>query len=114
MCWPLSRVMSRPSGSVPGTARARPPKVRAASNTVTWWPSRVACTAAAMPAQPAPMTASFMKPAPTSVSHLPQCLHAPGQPELAQGREADALVQHLEVVAFDFAQQGAVDAGHHQ
>ena len=35
-------------------------------------------------------------------------------PELAQRRERDALVQHLEAAGLDLAQQRAVDVGHHQ
>ena len=49
-----------------------------------------------------------------STSKPPQRLHLPRQPQLAQGRERDALVQHLKARGFDFAQQGAVDAGHHE
>ncbi len=41
------------------TARARPPRVRARSNRVTRWPRRLASTAAAQPAQPAPTTATL-------------------------------------------------------
>ncbi len=49
-----------------------------------------------------------------SPSHPAQRLHLPRQPQLAQGRERDSLVQHLELVPLDFPQQGPVDAGHHQ
>jgi hypothetical protein len=37
-------------------------------------------------------------------SQLPQRLHLPRQPELAQRRQADALVHDLEAVALDLAQ----------
>src|SRR6218665_989165 len=169
ICCPLSSVTAEPSGNAPGTARARPPTLRAASKTGTLrppcaWaraaatrppplraasktvPLRPACAwamAAAMPAQPAPMTATFIaRPgppvcpearrggAPAKVGqgraggdatvgrpyllHAPQRVHLPRQPELAQRCQADALVQHLEVLMPDLAQQRAVDAGHHQ
>src|SRR3954470_3526417 len=110
MCWPLSSSASRPSGSAIATVRARPPNCREASNRVTVCPACTAVTAAASPAQPPPTTASFMRPA----SKAAQRLDLPGQPELAHGREAHALVQHLEPIALDLAQQRAVDAGHHQ
>src|SRR4051794_7057357 len=48
------------------------------------------------------------------LSDSSQRLHLPRQPELAQGREAHALVQNLEAVALDLVEQGAVDACHHQ
>ena len=44
----------------------------------------------------------------------PQRLHFPGEPEFAQGGEADALVEDLEIFTFDLTQQGAVDFGHHE
>src|SRR3989344_4852532 len=109
----VSGVAGVPAGSAPGTGRARPPTVRAASNTVTWRPACPWAMAAAMPAQPAPMTATFMDAGPR-LRHPAERLHLPRQPELAQRREADALVQHLEVLVLDLAQQGAVDVGHHQ
>src|SRR5689334_793981 len=104
MCWPLSS--RRPSRS---TARARPPSVRAASNSVTCAPLRASSTAAAQPAQPPPTTA-------TAGAGLPLVadIGLPRQPELAQRRERDALVQDVEVVARDLVEQGAVDRGHHQ
>src|SRR6476661_3184472 len=110
MCWPLSSRASRPSGMVTERLRARPPNCRAASNSVTAWPARVPATAADNPAQPPPTTANFT----AQSSHAAQGLDLPGQPELAQRREAHALVQHLEAIALDLAQQRAVDAGHHQ
>src|SRR6218665_810980 len=115
MCWPLSSMRRRPACSC-GMLRARPPARRAASNTVTWWPEPVARTAAARPAQPAPTMASFIadRPARAARSQPTQGVDVPGEPELAQRREADALVQHGEVVALDLAQQRAVDAGHHE
>src|SRR6218665_3384988 len=144
ICCPLSSVTAEPSGSAPGTARARPPTLRAASKTVTLRPACAWAMAAAMPAQPAPMTATFIaRPRPSAgppvcpearrgcapakggqgamrpwrrpcLLHAPQRLHLPRQPELAQRCQADALVQHLEVLMPDLAQQRAVDAGHHQ
>src|SRR5574337_142604 len=144
MCWPLSSSTARPSGSVPGSARARPPRRRAASNTITRWPAPAAVTAAAMPAQPPPTIAPLMRrsgraggypssdpvarPRPLRAggrsskppssdapsSETPERLDLPGQPELAQRRQADALVQHRKAVALDLAQQREVDAGHHQ
>ena len=71
MCWPLSRVMGLPPGSAACTARARPPTVRAVSNTVTWRPACVCARAAAIPAQPAPITATFM-PVPWCMGHSAQ------------------------------------------
>src|SRR5512140_1640988 len=99
MCWPLSRMVVLPSGRRTGNARARPPSWRDASNTVTRWPAPVAATAAAMPAHPAPTMATFIG------SHPPERLDFPGQPELAQRRQADALMQHLEIVVLDLTQQ---------
>src|SRR6218665_758584 len=126
ICCPLSSVTGEPSVSAPGTARARPPTLRAASKTGTLRPACAWAMAAAMPARPAPMTAPFIaRPGPPacpeasragapakvgqgraggdatvgrpSLLHAPQRLHLPRQPELAQRCQADALVQHLEV-----------------
>src|SRR5690349_17305865 len=124
MCWPLSSITGSPLGRIAGNARARPPRVRAASNTVSAWPARVALAAQARPAQPAPITATLFftscGPSPGSAkrtkrptveaSQLAERLNAPRQPELAQRRQAHALVQDLEVVALDLAQQRAIDA----
>src|SRR3954468_18249801 len=110
MCCPLSSRTSRPSGSGRVRLRARPPNCRDASCSVTAWPARTASTPAASPAQPPPTTATFIGP----VSKPAQGLDLPGEPELAHRCEAHALVQHLEAVALDLAQEGAVDAGHHQ
>src|SRR5450830_805618 len=109
MCWPLSSITGVPSGKAPFKALARPPIELDASKTIAVCPAWVAATAVAMPAQPAPMMAIFM-----GGLEAAKRLHLPRQPELAQRSEADALVQHLEVVPFDFAQQVAVNAGHHQ
>src|SRR5262250_3373054 len=138
MCWPLSRSAVLPPGSATESDRARPPSVRAASSSVTVCPCRVAATAAARPAQPAPTTAIFNGQPPPGLSaarpapplsasgggerlraavrrsrHPPKRLHLPCEPQLAHRREADALVQHPEVLVLDLAQQRAVDAGHH-
>src|SRR4051794_11955364 len=110
MCWPLSSRTSRPSGRGKARLRARPPNCREASCSVTAWPARTASTPAASPAQPPPTTATFMAPD----SKPAQGLDLPGEPELAHRREAHALVQHLEAVVLDLAQERAVDAGHHQ
>src|SRR5574337_2036846 len=137
MCWPLSSGTARPSGRVAGSARARPPRRRAASNTVTRWPAPSAVAAAAMPAQPPPTIAIFMRWSGPSghvrtdhrqgrsaryrplrvgapSSEAPERLDLPGQPELAQRRQADALVQHRKAVALDLAQQRDDDAANHQ
>src|SRR6218665_2761598 len=143
ICCPLSSVTAEPSGSAPGTARAPPPTLPAASKTVTLRPACASAMAAPRPAQPAPLTATFIaRPGPPAcpgarradapakdgqgreggdatvgrpyLLHAPQRLHLPRQPELAQRCQADALVQHLEVLMPDLAQQRAVDAGHHQ
>src|SRR6185436_5180710 len=106
MCWPLSSV--RP---LTFTLRARPPSWPAISNSVIAWPSSVACTAAAKPAQPPPTTATRLRPELTSVG-LPLC--AGRHPELTQRRQRRALVQHLETVVFDLSQQRPVNVGHHQ
>src|SRR5574343_1735747 len=101
MCWPLSS--TRPSRL---TLRARPPSTRPASNRVVSIPLAVSSTAAAMPAQPPPMTAIF------KVSTLDPGFR--GQPQLACRRQRNALVQDLEVVAFDLVEQGAIDRRHDQ
>jgi hypothetical protein len=44
----------------------------------------------------------------------PQRLHFPSQPEFAQGREADALVEDLEIFSLNFVEKGAVNFGHHE
>lgn len=43
-----------------------------------------------------------------------QGLHLPSQPKFAQRRQRHALFEHREFLGFDFTQQGAVNAGHHQ
>src|SRR5574343_186012 len=101
MCWPLSSVRSSMR-----TPRARPPSTRPASKRLVAWPASVSSTAAAIPAQPPPMTAT------RTGSALD-----PGrgrQPQLAHGRQRNALVQYLEVLVLDFGQQGAVDRRHDQ
>lgn len=110
MCWPLSR--SSPNSGWT-TRRARPPGVRPASNTVTLASASRSATLAARPAQPAPMTATFIAPAgaPGGAAAYPGL---PGQPQLAHGRQRNALVQHLPVVALDFVEQRMVDGRHHQ
>src|SRR5690606_11453726 len=107
MCWPLSS--RRPSTS---TLRARPPRVRAASKSVTARPAAASSAAAAQPAQPPPITATvdgvelagwaaaWMEerlPGRTSAPHV----GLPRQPQLADRRERNFLVQHMEVVALD-------------
>src|SRR5690349_973927 len=101
MCWPLS---SR--ASLACTARARPPSMRAASNRVTRAPLAASSTPAAQPAQPPPTTATFKGCLATDIGF-------PRQPQLAQRREGDALVQDLEVVVLDLVEHGAVDSRHH-
>src|SRR5712691_1482715 len=119
MCWPLSR--STPSML---TRRARPPKLREASKTVTGTPRSASVTAAARPDQPAPMTAMrFVIPAPHP-DPLPrwergkwQSRRNPGpprDPELAARRERGAPLEHLEAVAGDLVEQRPVDSGHHE
>src|SRR5574343_1365350 len=101
MCWPLSSV--RPSRLM---LRARPPRTRPASNSVLRAPPAVSSTAAAMPAQPPPMTAIF------KASALD-----PGfcrQPQLARRRQRNALVQDLEILASDLVEQGAINCRHDQ
>src|SRR5882672_7899899 len=107
MCCPLSRS----SDSLNGTLRARPPPCAAISNSETSWPASVAWTAAAKPAHPAPITATRR---PVGLTSLPAPLGARGDPQLAQRGQRSALVQHLKAVLLDFAQQRAVDVGHHQ
>src|SRR6266568_1745920 len=94
MCWPLSR--STPSML---TRRARPPKLREASKTVTGTPRSASVTAAARPDQPAPMIATRFNPAP-SPQPSPQGGEgksssgdpgAPRDPELADRGERGAL-----------------------
>src|SRR5579862_9767855 len=103
MCWPLSVAPSLESSE-----RARPPGMPAASNTVTSWPACLARTAAARPAQPAPTTAIL-----TSASAAAP-LRLARDPQLAQRRQRDALVQHLEAAGLHLAQQTPVDVAHHQ
>ena len=43
-----------------------------------------------------------------------QGLHLPSQPQLAQWGEGHPLLEHRELLGLNFAQQSAVDAGHHQ
>src|SRR5439155_17311690 len=110
MCWPLSR--STPSML---TRRARPPKLREASKTVTGTPRSASVTAAARPDQPAPMIATRFNPAPSpqpspkgegkSSSGDPG---APRDPELADRGERGALLEHLEAVADDLVEQRPV------
>src|SRR6185369_16413390 len=110
MCAPLSR-----SPPCETTSRARPPGVGAISKSVTWAPARVASTAAASPAQPAPTTAmpsAGITAQRGGSSPAPVRLHR--DPELPDRRQRDALVQDGEVVGLDLAQQAAVDVGHHQ
>src|SRR5437763_3680075 len=110
MCWPLSRLPPFQT-----TSRARPPAVGAISNRVTWAPAPVAWTAAARPAQPAPMTAILgagISRRDADSSATPVRLH--GDPQLADRRQRDPLVQDGEIVGLDLAQQAAIDVGHHQ
>src|SRR6185312_2837587 len=110
MCWPLSVAASESSSE-----RARPPGMPASSKTVTAWPAWVARTAAASPAQPAPTTATFSDLACRRMRWPPSAappLSLARDPELAQRRQGDALVQHLEARGLDLAQQAPVDVGH--
>src|SRR5690348_4837685 len=116
MCWPLS---SAPGASL--SERARPPGRGAMSRSVTAWPACVARTAAANPAQPAPITATFIarsgerrRDGAVETPSMPAPLRPARDPELAQGRERDALVQDLELRGLDLAQQLAIDVGHHE
>src|SRR6201996_901551 len=103
MCWPLSVAASESSSE-----RARPPGMPAVSKTVTSWPACVARTAAARPAQPAPTTATLTERSAAAPLRLAR------DPQLAQRRQRDALVQHLEAAGLDLAQQAAIDVAHHQ
>src|SRR5579864_849374 len=105
MCWPLSR--STPSMA---TRRARPPRLREDSNTSAPTPRSASATAAARPAQPAPMTATRFMLTRNSGGHP----GLPRDPELADRRERRALHQDAVAVARDLAEQRAVDRGHHQ
>src|SRR6218665_3293739 len=91
ICCPLSSVTAEPSGSAPGTARARPPTLRAASKTVTLRPACAWALAGAMPAQPAPMTAtSTARPGPPA---CPEARRAGAPAKVGQGRAGgDATV----------------------
>src|SRR4051812_23530861 len=114
MCCPLSS--GTPSIS---TRRARPPRWREASKTVTRAPRSASATPAASPAQPAPTTATraFIG---TKLSVMRAATRSggdpglPRNPQLAQRRERDALREHVEAVAADLVQQRAVDRRHHQ
>src|SRR5574343_74547 len=101
MCWPLSSVL--PSML---TLRARPPSTRPASKRLVAWPASVSSTAAAIPAQPPPMTAT------RTGSALDPGLGR--QPQLAHGRQRNALVQYLEILVLDFGEHGAIDRRHDQ
>src|SRR5450432_3979833 len=110
MCMPLSS--AAPCDTTP---RARPPAAGAISKSVTRAPHRLASTAAASPAQPAPTMATCSRVVTrerlrsSTAPVRPHC-----DPELPDRRERDALMQHGEVVGLDLAQQLAVDVGHHQ
>src|SRR5664279_428978 len=110
MCWPLSSTLPWKT-----TSRARPPGAAAISNSVTRAPARVASTAAARPAQPAPTTATLSG-ALTRAGRrsLPAPVGAHRDPELPDRRQRDALVQDGEIVGLDLAQEAAIAVGHHQ
>src|SRR5574343_1825789 len=101
MCWPLSSVRSSMR-----TPRARPPSTRPASKRLVAWPASVSSTAAAIPAQPPPMTAT------RTGSALDPGLGR--QPELAHGRQRNTLVQYLELVAPNLIEQCPVNRCHDQ
>src|SRR5512143_2540117 len=94
-CWPLS---SASPSTV--TRRARPPSVFACSNTVTGTPAATSVTAAAHPDHPPPTTATR---AGAAVRHAGSLTTrgVPGDPELAQGRQRDAAIEHPIAVALD-------------
>src|ERR1700712_4380287 len=102
MCWPLSSVLSRMR-----TTRARPPSVRDASYKVTAAPRAASSTAAAQPAQPPPTTA-------TRCGSLAAPLGFPRQPQLADRRQRNPVLQHVVLVMLDLGQQRAVDRSHDQ
>ena len=97
--------------AVQTTSRARGrPSCGAISNSVTRVPARRRLDRGGEPG-PAGADDGDRRPA----SHQrPAPVRAHRDPELAQRRQRDALVQHLEVVGLDLAQQRAVDVGHHQ
>ena len=107
MCWPLSS--ARPSHG--RRVRARPPSCGAISNSVTAWPRAVACDGGGQ-AGPAAADHGDARAA-HHVSARASCVRIAIQ-SLRSGVNDDALVQHLEAVGLDLAQQRAVDVGHHQ
>src|SRR5213078_2315154 len=90
-CCPLSSNAPRYS-----TRRARPPPTRLASIKVTDAPDAASSTAAARPAYPAPTTPTLTD----GLSCGPRP-RLPRDPELAQRRERDALLEHAEAVTAD-------------
>src|SRR6218665_13108 len=95
ICCPLSSVTAEPSGSAPGTARARPPTLRAASKTVTLRPARAWATPPAMPAHPPPPPAAVpaLSTAPPGPPACPEAGRAGAPAKVGQGRAGgDATV----------------------
>ena len=89
---------------------ARPPSCGAISNSVTAWPASRG-RARRRPGRP-----SRRRPPPrgaAAAQRSRQCVRIAIH-SLRSGVSDDALVQHLEVVGLDLAQQRAVDVGHHQ
>src|SRR5437773_5407515 len=103
MCWPLSSVRSPRS-----MRRARPPSRRAVSNTQTTRPAPERVTAAAMPAQPPPMTATGTLIARARWPSIPP-RGFPRGPGLEKRRQRDPAVEDAVLVALDFGEQRLVD-----
>src|SRR5262245_12083635 len=96
------------------TRRARPPRTLPCSNSATRTPACASVTAAAQPAQPPPITATegavlFIDASSESSASLCRLQR---DPQLAQRRERDALIQHAIAVAFDLIEQRSVDRRH--
>ena len=85
----------------------------AISNSVTRAPRRLASTAAARPAQPAPTTA-MADGRPRATAHRPRQLVRIAIQSLRIGVSEMRWCSTCEVVGLDLAQQRAVDVGHHQ
>src|SRR5512133_2798793 len=106
MCWPLSSVLP-----CMRTTRARPPSVRDASYSVTAAPRAASSTAAAQPAQPPPTTATCRR---ADRCSLAAHIGFPRQPQLADRRQRDPVLQNVIPVILDFCQERAVNGSHDQ
>src|SRR5438477_2093575 len=104
MCWPLSGGGSG-SPSRSGSVCTLPPRVGLASRRVTSWPASTRSSAAARPARPPPTTTAFTW-CDASSSRERGSDHA----QLGDRRERRRATEHVESVAFDPLEGGAIEA----